>query len=191
MEFCGELMQIKLNVEKKYFFGILAAVMIAALGIGVYAYGTNNPGYFGHSAGEVDWSGVVPQICFSDGCVANRASLIGATGATGPQGIQGPVGNNRLSWDDNLARISIDNGVNNAAVSYADRAGVAGSAGSISSSSGCYVCVREGKSGCPNPSQVTAWTCASLAGGQVSGWTNDDNGHCTQIKIDCDGDLQN
>jgi len=114
-------MKVEINIQKKYFFGILATFLILSGVIAVYAFGTNNPAYFGHSAGEIDWSGVVPQVCFSDGCVTTKASLVG------PAGPQGPAGGSRLSWSDNIGRITIDAGawgnVNNAAVSYADTAG--------------------------------------------------------------------
>jgi len=47
-------MKIEVNLEKKYFFAVLSAVIIFAALIGVYAYGTSNPSVFGHSAAEIE-----------------------------------------------------------------------------------------------------------------------------------------
>ncbi len=47
-------MEFHINVEKKYFFGILTAILMVAGLFAVYAYGTNEPEVFGHSVGEVD-----------------------------------------------------------------------------------------------------------------------------------------
>lgn len=178
-------MQVTLNLEKKYFALILGLVLVLAGGIGVYAFGTNNPPYAGHSVGEIDWTGIIPQLCLSDGCVSTRTSLVGpagpagATGATGPQGPQGPAGNNRLSWNDALTRISIDGGGNNAAVSYADRSGNTGAAN-------CQICYRMGLSGCGTvggPTTTTSEVCASV--GSYGTWTDHANGNCIQMKLVC------
>jgi len=48
---------MKIEVDKKYFFAVLSVVIIFAAIIGVYAYGTNNPAAFGHSAGEIEGGG--------------------------------------------------------------------------------------------------------------------------------------
>ena len=74
-------MQIKLNVEKKYFFGILAAIMIVALGIGVYAFGTNVPVNFGHSAGEI-MCGVALCDANGNGVFDNAENVVNAQTAT-------------------------------------------------------------------------------------------------------------
>jgi len=50
------MVQIILNLEKKYFFGVLGAILILAISIGVYAYGTSNPAVFGHTLGEINGS---------------------------------------------------------------------------------------------------------------------------------------
>lgn len=47
-------MQFNINVEKRYFFGILGAILLIAGMFAVYAYGTNEPEVFGHSVGELD-----------------------------------------------------------------------------------------------------------------------------------------
>ena len=47
-------MKLEVNIKKKYFFTILASVLILVAIIGTVAYGTNNPSVFGHSAGEVE-----------------------------------------------------------------------------------------------------------------------------------------
>ena len=48
-------MEIKINLEKKYFFVILSALSVIILMLGVYAYRSSpaNPAFFGHSASEV------------------------------------------------------------------------------------------------------------------------------------------
>lgn len=47
-------MKIEVNLEKKYFYSILAVIIIVGGVFVVNAYGTNNPQVFGHSSGEVD-----------------------------------------------------------------------------------------------------------------------------------------
>jgi len=62
-------MKIEVNLEKKYFLAILSAVVILAAVFGVYAYGTNTPSVFGHSAGEL-------AITLSNGSVTNLQNAI-------------------------------------------------------------------------------------------------------------------
>jgi hypothetical protein len=47
-------MKIELNISKKYFFIILASVLLLGGLFITYAYGTNDPPVFGHSANEID-----------------------------------------------------------------------------------------------------------------------------------------
>ncbi len=47
-------MQIELDVSKKYFFTILAGILILAGIFAVYAFGTSSPSVFGHTASEVE-----------------------------------------------------------------------------------------------------------------------------------------
>lgn len=51
----------RMKLSNRLNYTILAVVLIVALGVGVYAFGTNNPPVFGHSAGEID------GVCKSDG----------------------------------------------------------------------------------------------------------------------------
>ena len=54
-------MRIEVNVRKRYFFIILGAILLLGIiGIG-YAFGTNNPQVFGHSADEIQ------GVCKTDG----------------------------------------------------------------------------------------------------------------------------
>ena len=46
-------MKLEVNIEKRYAFVIVASLFILAGAIVAYAYGTNNPSVFGHSADEV------------------------------------------------------------------------------------------------------------------------------------------
>ena len=62
-------MKVELNIEKKYFFAILSSVIILAAVFGVYAYGTNTPSVFGHSAGEL-------AITLSNGSVTSLQNAI-------------------------------------------------------------------------------------------------------------------
>ena len=46
-------MQIKIDFTKKHFWMTLTAVLILTISVIVYAYSTNAPATFGHSAGEI------------------------------------------------------------------------------------------------------------------------------------------
>ena len=46
--------RLTINISNKVFYTFSALAIMALLAIGVYAYGTNNPSFFGHSAGEID-----------------------------------------------------------------------------------------------------------------------------------------
>lgn len=46
-------MKIEVNVEKKYFIGIVSLIFVIALVGGVFAIGTSMPRIFGHSADEI------------------------------------------------------------------------------------------------------------------------------------------
>ncbi|NCN99187.1 hypothetical protein COU62_00835 [Candidatus Pacearchaeota archaeon CG10_big_fil_rev_8_21_14_0_10_35_219] len=50
-------MEIKIELKKKYFFGILVGLLIVAGLLAVNAYGTFNPEIFGHTSSEVDVNG--------------------------------------------------------------------------------------------------------------------------------------
>ncbi len=50
-------MELRLELKKKYFFGILAGLLIVAGAIIGNAYGTFNPEIFGHTSSEVDVNG--------------------------------------------------------------------------------------------------------------------------------------
>src|SRR3989338_10744513 len=59
-------MKIEVNVQKKYFFVFLGAMLI--IGAGIFAYAYNNPptggdsSIFGHSVNEIDWNQTIPQV---------------------------------------------------------------------------------------------------------------------------------
>ena len=47
-------MKLEINIEKKYFFVLLGAILVLGI-LGVaYAFGTNNPSDFGHTPGEIN-----------------------------------------------------------------------------------------------------------------------------------------
>jgi len=68
-------MKFEVNIEKKYALSLIASILVLAVAMGAFAYGTNNPQVFGHSAGEI--SGV--QIAISGSC-PNGISSIAADG---------------------------------------------------------------------------------------------------------------
>lgn len=49
--------KIQINFTNKWFYTFALIIGIFALGVGVYAYGTNDPATFGHSAGEIEGGG--------------------------------------------------------------------------------------------------------------------------------------
>lgn len=71
-------MKIEVNVRKRYFFAILGVVLLLGIIGVVYAFGTNNPAVFGHSAGEI-------EVILTDGSVTtlNDAITTGKLGASG------------------------------------------------------------------------------------------------------------
>lgn len=180
-------MKFEIDVQKKHFIAIVGAILILAGAFSVYAYNTNNPAYFGHSGGEI---GKVADSAHADTAdSANTANSVPWSGITGKPTIPGP---SRLSWSDSLTRIVVDGGGNNAAVSYADNANYANSAGVANSLAGgfspssCQLCIQTGTDNCDtqDPKRLSDWVCAPLSGG-VSAWTGHTNGNCARIKIQC------
>ena len=55
-------MKIEVNINKKYFFILLGAILLFGGVFLVWAFGTNNPSNFGHSVGEMDWSQMLPRL---------------------------------------------------------------------------------------------------------------------------------
>jgi hypothetical protein len=64
-------MRIEVNIQKKYFFGLLAIGLIIIGIVGVFAYNSGGPAsVFGHSVEEIDWSRAVPgNITASGFCI--------------------------------------------------------------------------------------------------------------------------
>ena len=67
--------EIEINFTNHWLYALIVIGILAAVGIGVYAYGTSSPSVFGHSSGEIDFSGgiVTPnlttnKICLSGVC---------------------------------------------------------------------------------------------------------------------------
>lgn len=54
-------MKVEINLKKRYFIFILVSALLIGGLIAVYAYGTNNPSVFGHSANELT------GVCLSSG----------------------------------------------------------------------------------------------------------------------------
>jgi hypothetical protein len=44
---------IKINFTNRWLYTLIAIGILAIIGVGIYAYGTNNPSVFGHSASEL------------------------------------------------------------------------------------------------------------------------------------------
>jgi len=53
-----KIKNFQINLSNKTFYTFLLVSALILLGVGVYAYGTSSPSTFGHSAGEIDFSGV-------------------------------------------------------------------------------------------------------------------------------------
>ncbi len=78
-------MEIKININKKYFVLLIIAIVFAGAGVVVYGFGGNQPSVAGHSASEVDWTGFVFPAEI-------KAQLKGDTGLAGAQGLAGVAG---------------------------------------------------------------------------------------------------
>jgi hypothetical protein len=52
-------MKIVVNIEKKYAFAILGALVIIAGLVAIYAFGGSDPATMGHSVGEINWNEAV------------------------------------------------------------------------------------------------------------------------------------
>ena len=70
-----------MNVEKKYFFGLLVLSLIVLGIVGVVAYGTSSPSNFGHSVGEINWDEAIPKLCLGGlggNCIISWADVNGS-----------------------------------------------------------------------------------------------------------------
>jgi len=63
------MVKIEINFTDRWLYSFIVIAGILILGVGVYAYGTNNPPIMGHSSGEID------GVCRSDGGVATCGFL--------------------------------------------------------------------------------------------------------------------
>src|SRR4030042_6912727 len=73
-------MRIEINVEKKYFFGLMLIGLIVIGVVGVYAYNSagtgGNPVNFGHSVDEMDWSKAISRNVTAAGfCINNSGTM--------------------------------------------------------------------------------------------------------------------
>jgi len=55
--------KIEVNVSNKLFYTVITILAVLLIGVGVYAYGTNNPPVMGHTISEID----PPQYCGASG----------------------------------------------------------------------------------------------------------------------------
>ncbi len=71
-------MATKINVKmtNRWLYTLVSLSMIILLTLGVYAYGTSNPQFFGHSTGEVDFSIPIEQDVTFNGDVYVNGKLI-------------------------------------------------------------------------------------------------------------------
>lgn len=78
-------MRFEVNIDKKYFFISLVVGLIFIGIIGVIAYGTYNPQFFGHSVGEINWDEAIPGNVTAAGfCIVNSSgTYCGGTGGGG------------------------------------------------------------------------------------------------------------
>ncbi|HLF53959.1 MAG TPA: hypothetical protein VI544_02160 [Candidatus Nanoarchaeia archaeon] len=88
-------MKLVINLEKKYFFSLLAFSLIVLGVVGVVAYNSGgsggNPRAFGHSVDEIDWSQTVSalnanQLCLGGKCIASWTDVGGSASNGGAGG---------------------------------------------------------------------------------------------------------
>src|SRR3972149_7762209 len=91
------------SFSQRALYTLIAILIVLIVGVGVYAYGTNNPSVFGHSAGEVE--GTVPSgaIMFFDGMTSCPTGWELASDANGRYIVgrtDGTIGANSKVGDD-------------------------------------------------------------------------------------------
>jgi len=88
----NKTIKIKLNVSNKLLYSIIAILLIIGITAVVYAFNTNTPATFGHSAGELD------GVCKSDG---TGCSAVGGNDERIEESVKGiSVNNNgKLCYD--------------------------------------------------------------------------------------------
>ncbi len=60
------MVKFHINFTNRWLYTLITIIVVLALGVGVYAYGTNDPLTFGHSAGEVEGGGGLWALSGSD-----------------------------------------------------------------------------------------------------------------------------
>jgi hypothetical protein len=80
-------MRIEVNIEKKYFFGLLLIGLMVVGFVGVYAYnsaGTGGvPSKMGHSVDEMDWSKRIAMVNVTKICLGNDCREVWPSGGGG------------------------------------------------------------------------------------------------------------
>lgn len=202
---------MQINIRKKYFFGILAMILVLAGAISAYAYNTNNPSYFGHTASEID--GIVANanhavtadsattcttaMAAATCTTANYATTAGsATTATGANhavtadysnsagflyGSWNAAGD---SWLAPVAKVGPGNAYWTINAGGAEKlyADYAGNTAALN----CQICYRMGLNNCGTaggPTTITSEVCAPV--GSYGAWTDHANGNCIQMKLVC------
>ncbi len=75
---------IKVNLSNRWLYTLIVIGILTIIGVGVYAFGTTSPSTFGHSVGELDFTGgftvpsgdvkitsgkiTAPQLCIGTDC---------------------------------------------------------------------------------------------------------------------------
>lgn len=89
------MVKVVLNIEKKYFFGLLliGLVLIGVVGVVAFNYDvtstSGNPTSFGHSVDEMDWSKTIPKnisavgFCMNGDCKTSWSQVSGGGTGTG------------------------------------------------------------------------------------------------------------
>jgi hypothetical protein len=77
-------MRIEVNIEKKYFFGLLLIGLMVVGFVGVYAYNSvpANPSKMGHSVDEMDWSKRIAMVNATKICLGNDCREVWPSGGT-------------------------------------------------------------------------------------------------------------
>jgi len=66
--------KVIINLSNRTFYTLISIGVLVLLGVGVYAFGTNDPSVFGHSIGEIDWnSGVISNLAINTITLSGQA----------------------------------------------------------------------------------------------------------------------
>jgi hypothetical protein len=105
-------MRFEVNIEKKYFFGIMLIGLLAVGIAGVIAYNSEigDPSIMGHSVDEMDWgSAINANVTAAGFCIGNDTtkSCIQSWGSTGGAGVSKLIAGEGVSLSSETGEITI------------------------------------------------------------------------------------